>query len=156
MKRAVACSALLLMLAIAEPAAGSPARASEAIDSVISFPSFPATAPYTATYLGTFSASGAVNDAGTITAQTLLSAVPSPSAAVLHTVRTLTSLDGTLVLRCEQHATSLSDLGAVPSSGTCAVLNATGVYSGFAGSGKVTGVTDLLSTPVTLSDELVL
>jgi hypothetical protein len=85
-----------------------------------------------------------------------LGAVPSPSVGVLHTKRTLIGQLGTITLRCNQLASDFSNPAAVPNSGHCTVIDATGAYAGIHGEGTITGVGDLAASPATLTDTLVL
>jgi hypothetical protein len=71
----------------------------------------------------------------------------------LETSRTLTGTSGTLHLGCSEIAKPVS---AASVSGSCVVLEATGVYAGLAGSGKLTGVVDLSALPPILTDTLAL
>lgn len=153
MKRTLGGVIILLSLAFAASAEAQP-PAGEIISMNLSFPTYPSAPPYVGSYSGDFTASGTVVDAGSISAQALLAAVPSPSAGVLHTERTLTSPDGTLSLRCNEIAKSFTDLTAVPGTGTCVVLRATGAYATLRGSGKVTSIADL--TTGAFTDALVL
>jgi hypothetical protein len=157
MKRIVVSVVIVFSLAFVGSAS---ARSSspETITTVLSFPSFPTAAPFVGTYSGMFtaSASGVAFDSGTVTAEALFGAVPAPSTGVLQTNRTLTSSEGTLRLRCAQIAKAFSDPSAVPDTGTCAGLSATGVYAGLRGSRKLSGVVDFTATPPTLTDVLVL
>jgi hypothetical protein len=105
-----------------------------------------------ATYGGTFLASGAVSDSGTLSADTLFSAVRSPKVGVLQTTETLTGSEGTIVLRCSQ----ISTTDPVVSTGSCAILRTTGAYAGLSGAAKLTGVTDFNASPVTVTDTIVL
>ena len=153
MKRTLGSLTILLALAVAGSAQAQPPT-SETITMNLSFPNYPSTPPYVGQYSGDFTVSGAIVDAGSISTQAHFAAVPSPSAAVLHTDRTLTSQHGTLSLRCTEIAESLTDLTAVPGTGTCTVLSATGVYAALKGSGKVTSIADL--TTGAFTDRLVL
>jgi hypothetical protein len=143
----------LAALAVVLTAATGEARASdpETITTTISIPSFPSSPPFKATYGGTFSAAGMVSDSGTLSADTLFSAVPSLTVGVLQTTQTLTGSEGTIVLRCEQILKS-----GVTSSGTCSIHDATGAYAGLNGAAKLTGVTDFNASPVTVTDTIVL
>jgi hypothetical protein len=156
MKRIIGSVVIVFSLAFVGAAtAGS--SSSETITTVLSFPAFPATAPFVGTYSGTFMASGTVTDSGTVTAEAVFGAAPAPHTGVLQTNRTLSSNDGTLQLRCTQIAKSFSNLSAVPNTGTCAVLSATGVYAGLRGAGKLTGEVNFNASPFpTLTDTLVL
>lgn len=157
MKTILATIAVALFPALAASASAQPA-VPVTIATNLSFPSYPAHPPNVGTYGGTFIASDASGtfDSGTVTAQTLFAAVPSPSTGVLHTDRTLTSTDGTLELRCTEIAKSFSDPSAVPGSGTCAVLSATGVYAELAGSGKIQSLANLTTVPEAFTETLVL
>ena len=147
---------MLLLFVFAGAATARPSG-SETITTTLFFPSFPSSAPFVGTYSGTFSASGAVTDTGTVTAQALFGAFPSPVAAVLQTVRTLSGSDGTLTLRCNQRTFPPNQsTTVVANAGSCVVLNATGAYAGLRGSGSLTGTTDLGATPPTVQDVLVL
>jgi hypothetical protein len=142
MKRIVGSTVAVVSLVIAGSALGHTPSA-ESITSVIQATTFPSAAPFVEAYTGTFTSS--TGDSGTETVQALFGAAPSPHTAVLQTLRTLTSNDGssTLVLRCHQLATEqdLSTFPEVPSTGSCAVLSGTGVYAGVSGSGPLTGIT---------------
>ena len=152
MKRTLFGAAMLASLALATPAGAQPPAGPETITTSLAFPSFPTAAPFVGTYSGTFIAAGAVADAGTVNTQARFGAVPSPSTGVLQTDRTLRGDAGTLQLRCTQIAKSISDENAVPDSGTCAILAATGAYETLRGSGKLTSVADLIAG--TLTDTL--
>ena len=76
---------------------------------------------------------------------------------MIQTVRTLSGSNGTLTLRCNQRTFPPNQSTTVVSNtGSCVVLDATGAYSGLAGSGSLTGTTDFGATPVTIQDTLVL
>jgi hypothetical protein len=152
MKRKLFGAAMLASLALATPAGAQPPAGPETITTSLSFPSFPTAPPYVGTYSGTFTAAGAVADAGTVNVQARFAAVPSPSTGVLQTDRTLRGNAGTLQLRCTQIAKSFADENAVPGSGTCAILAATGAYDTLKGSGKLVSVADLIAG--TLNDTL--
>lgn len=145
MQRMLFGAATLMSLALATSAAAQPPAGPETITTSLSFPSFPTAPPFVGTYGGSFSAAGAIADAGTVVAQTRFAAVPADSTGVLQTNRTLSGRAGTLKLRCTQIAKSFSDLSAVPDSGSCAILAATGAYETLAGNGKLSGVTDLMA-----------
>jgi hypothetical protein len=156
MKRIVGATAIMLMLVLAAAASARPAG-TETITTTLLFPTFPSSAPFVGTYSGTFSASGTTSDTGTVTAQTLFGAVPSPVIGVLQTIRTLSGSNGTLTLRCNQRTFPPNQSTTVVSNtGSCAVLDATGAYAGLRGSGSLTGTTDFGATPLTVHDVLVL
>jgi hypothetical protein len=136
-----------LAVAVTDAQASSP----ETVTTTISIPSFPSSPPNVATYGGMFSASGPVADSGTLSADTLFSAVPSPTVGVFHTTQRLNGTKGTIVLRCEQILKS-----GVVSSGSCSIQDATGAYAGLSGAAKLTGVTDFNSSPVTVTDTIAL
>jgi hypothetical protein len=161
MRRIAGGIVAVLSLVLASSALAHP-PSSMTITSVIEFPSFPSTAPWTQTYTGSYSTS--TGDTGTLTADAAFGAVPtggvnpqgkptqSTDNSVLHLLMTMTSNDGTstLVLRCTQHATAAdySTYPIVPSTGSCAVLSATGGYAGLKGSGPITsGVADFNPPP---------
>lgn len=151
MRRFIGGAVLLLSLMVVGSAEASSLRG-ETITTTLYFPTFPSSAPYVAQYSGTFTASGPVTDAGSISAQTLLGAVRSPSVANLHTTQTLTGSQGTLVLRCEQIAKVFTNPSATPSTGTCTILSGTGAYANAHGSAKLTGLTDFTANPVTVTN----
>lgn len=155
MKRIIGVATVVLLLVFAGVANAQPSG-SETITTTLIFPAFPSTAPFVGTYSGTFSATGTVADTGTVTDQVLFGAVPSPVTGVLQQVRTLTSSNGTLTLRCNQRLAPGQSTTLVTNSGSCVVLAATGAYAGLAGSGRLTGTTDFGATPVTIRDTLVL
>lgn len=155
MRRIISVAVLVSSLVFVGSATAS-GLAGETITTTLAFPAFPASPPNVGQYSGTFAASGPVSDRGGVSAQALFGAVPSPSVAVLQTTRTLTGATGTLVLRCEQIVKDFSDLSAAPDTGTCTILSGTGVYAGAHGSGTVTGVTNFLASPVTVTDVLTL
>lgn len=151
----------VLSLAQVATAAAKPA-ASESITSVIPMTAFPSGPPNKATYTGSYTSMGAFGDAGTVSVQALFASGPSPRVAVLQTLRTLTSDEGngTLMLRCTEHATAadLSLYPNVPGSGRCAILNATGAYAALHGSGTIAGTLawDPSGTSATLTDAVAL
>ena len=105
----------------------------------------PTAPPYRGSGSGTFTASGPVNDAGTINIQGQETAVPSPTHGNLLIDATLTSQDGTLKLRCQPNqATNFTDPSAVPTSGQCAITGGgTGVYAQLHGHGTISSVLNL-------------
>lgn len=106
----------------------------------------PTAPPYRGFGSGTFNATGAVNDAGTINIQGQDAAVPSPVVGILLLDAALTSQDGTLELRCVPNAaTNFTDPSAVPSTGQCAITGRTGVYAHLHGHGTVTSVENLIT-----------
>jgi hypothetical protein len=174
MKRIVGGIVAVLSLVFGGSALASP-PSSMTITSVIAFPSFPSAAPWTETDLqGSYSTS--TGDHGTLTADASLGAVPtggvnlqgkpnqSTANSTLHLLMTLTTSKpdstGTLVLRCEQHATAADfvTFPIVPSTGSCAVLSATGGFAGLNGSGRITlGQADFSALPFpTLTDVVAL
>ncbi len=151
MRRIIGGAVLALSLVFVGSASAS-SLAGQTITTTLYFPSFPSSAPYKATYSGTFTTS--TGDSGTVSADAILGAVPSPSVGVLNTTQTLTGAQGTLVLRCTQIVKDLSNPSAAPSSGNCAILSGTGAYAGAHGSGKVAGSTDFNANPVTVTDTI--
>ena len=88
-----------------------------------------------------YSASGAVVDSGglgSLVAQGVLPAQP-PKSTQIETFRTITSPseNGTLQLQCSDISHPASPY---VTSGSCAVLGASGVYAGLHGRGSLTGV----------------
>jgi hypothetical protein len=154
LKRTLICT--ILALGVLAPAAAAAPPTSETISFAWQIDSFPSHAPYEGTATGSFSASGSFTDSGTMAVSYHLGAVPSPSVGVLHTKRTLIGQLGTITLRCNQLASDFSNPAAVPNSGHCTVIDATGAYAGIHGEGTITGVGDLAASPATLTDTLVL
>jgi hypothetical protein len=155
MKAIVGATAIMLLFVFAGAANAQPSG-SETITTTLLFPSFPSKAPYVQTYSGTFSASGAVADTGTVTDQAHFDAVPSPVTAVLEQDRTLSGSKGTLTLRCTQRIPPGQSGPVLTNTGSCVVLDATGAYAGLRGSGRLAGTTDFSATPVTIRDTVVL
>jgi hypothetical protein len=137
MKRTALIAVGLASLACAAPAAA------ETITTVTAYPSFPAAAPYTADYAGKFTASDPIADRGSALIEATFGAVPSPATGTLQTLRTLTGRRGTLVLRCNQRVTDVSNPLLLPDVGTCVVMQATGDYAGLSGPGPITGTYDV-------------
>jgi hypothetical protein len=129
--------------ALASLAIAAPAGAAETITTNLTLSSFPASPPFVQTYAGTFTAAGTVGDSGTVTVRALFGALPAPSTGVFETERALTGAAGTLELRCSEIAKDFSNESAVPGSGTCAVLGASGAYTVLAGAGRANSVVNL-------------
>jgi hypothetical protein len=159
MKPVIGTTIAMLLLALAGSARAHPPK-SDTFTSVVRLSSFPSTPPYSETYAGTFTTP--TGDSGSESVQARFAAVHSPTVGDLHTLVTLASHDGhsTLELRCEQLATAqdFSTYPDVPSSGTCAVLNATGSYAELTGSGPLNGTVafDPSGTSATLTDTVTL
>ena len=156
MKRIIAALAVAMPLVFAVSAqAGS--VASESISTAVPAPSFPSAPPYVQSYTGSFTASGAFSDSGTVSLQALFSAVPAPSTSVLETVRTFTDTQGyTLTLRCSTFANDFSNPSDTPNRGTCAVHGGTGPYASLRGSGKLTGFANFTLSPPVLFETVVI
>lgn len=149
MKSTIAALAALGLLAVAPGAVAHPSP-SETISMSVTAPTFPTSAPYKATYQGTFTATGSVvNDSGPVTVHALFSAIPSPTTSVLQSDWVLSGHAGGLKLSCHQSAKAFTDPAAVQSSGSCTVIYATGAYTALGGSGAVAGLADTLSSPET-------
>lgn len=158
MKRHIPWLAILGALVFVAPAGARPSG-SETITTTLVFPytQLPNTAPYVGTFGGTFSASSPFSDTGTVSAQTLLGAVPSRGMATQQTVRTLSGSNGTLTLRCnERFSPPNQPTASVALAGSCVVLNATGAYAGLHGSGSLTGTTEFGASAITIQDTLTL
>jgi hypothetical protein len=93
------------------------------------------TPPFTGTGAGTFTATGPVTDAGTLTLNGQDVGVSSPVSAAAWTDRTLASPNGTLHLRCFERSTDFSNLAAIPFTGSCTITGGTGTYAGIHGHG---------------------
>lgn len=137
---AVLAISSLGVLSLADSASAARPGTSETINSGWSIPYIPSTPPFVATYTGTFTASGAFGDSGTVTVNQLDAAVPAPSTSAVELVETLTGTQGyTLTLECTIFANDFSNLADIPDRGTCAALSGTGPYASLRGSGKITG-----------------
>jgi hypothetical protein len=115
----------------------------------------PQTPPFFVTAQGSFTAytaDGSVLDTGTLTAHGLLPAQP-PKATQIETFRTFTSSNGngTLQLHCSEISRPRSPY---VTTGSCAVLQASGVYAGLAGAGELTGLINTNVSPPTLTDTI--
>ena len=156
MKRTLIGATMLASLALATPAGAQPPAGPETITTSLSFPSFPTAPPYVGTYSGTFTAAGTVSDSGTVSTEFHFDAVPSPRVGVGETTQTLTGAEGTVVLRCSQ----ISKSDPLASTGSCAILSATGAYAGMSGAAKLTGVIvpppPPQTLPLTFTDTIVL
>ena len=105
-------------------------------------------APFRGTGAGTFAASGAVNDSGTVSVTGQDTSVPSPVVAVAWLDEVLTSADGTLDLRCPAISKGpFTDPSHLPITGSCTITAGTGVYSRLHGHGDFTGFVDLTVGP---------
>jgi hypothetical protein len=144
MRSSIVALAALASLAVA-PAAIAHPSASETIAMSVAVPTFP-------TYSATFTATGPITDSGPATVQALFSAVPSPTVSVLQSDWLLSGGAGSIDLSCHQIAKVFADPAAVPSTGSCTVIDATGGYMTLGGSGAVTGLADIASSPATLLD----
>ncbi len=136
---AVLAISSLGVLSLAGSASAAPPGTSETINEGWSSSFFPPAPPFFATYTGTFTASGAFGDSGTVTVNEVFAAVPAPSVSVTQQVQTLAGTQGTLTLQCTLFANDFSNPADIPSTGTCAVLSGTGPYASLSGSGKMTG-----------------
>jgi hypothetical protein len=150
--------AALAAVTVGLMAAGADARASgpQTFTTTISIPAFASSPPYVMTYGGTFTAAGTVSDSGTVSTEFHFDAVPSPRVGVGETTQTLTGAEGTVVLRCSQ----ISKSDPLASTGSCAILSATGAYAGMSGAAKLTGVIvpppPPQTLPLTFTDTIVL
>jgi len=105
-------------------------------------------APFRGAGAGTFTASGVVNDAGTVLVTGQDTSVASPVVAVAWLNEVLTSADGTLELRCRSITKGpFTDPSHIPVGGSCTIKSATGVYAGLHGHGEFTGFVDLTVPP---------
>jgi hypothetical protein len=154
---ALAASAVL---AVAAPVAAAATAGSETITMNWSTP-YVTGAPWTTNGTGSFSASSASgpSDTGTLSVASHLGGVSSPSLLNLHSDRTLSDASGnTITLRCNEIAFNFTNAAAIPVTGNCTVIAATGAFSGLHGEGALTGTGDttgpnaaLLSEVLTLS-----
>lgn len=79
----------------------------------------------------------------------MFGALPAPSTGALQTELTLVGESGDIFLRCTQIAKDFTNVAAVPDTGSCGVIDGTGLYAGLHGHGTVTGGTNLLTATVT-------
>jgi hypothetical protein len=160
MKRILGTTVAVLSLVLAATASAS--AGTESITTTTQITSFPSGPPNKQTYSATYTATGTFDDAGSVSIQALLGAVPSPTVGVTQSTRTYTSDEGhgTLVLRCTQLATAadFSLYPDVPDNGSCAVIAATGDFAGLFRSGTISGIAHFNSsgTGGTLIDTAVL
>jgi hypothetical protein len=112
--------------------------------------------PYVSSADGTFSASGALNDAGAAHVLAHFAAVPSPTVGILQSRVTLEGQAGTIDLRCNQRADDFSDPTAVPDTGNCTVVKAGGGYAGLHGTGKVEGTANIMSDSASITETIAL
>ena len=92
-------------------------------------------------FAGTFTASGAVEDAGTTEDALDVSSPEGASPLVATFRRTVAGARGTLVLTGDA-TVDLADPAAAPVAGTWRVESASGDYAGHAGSGTISGLAD--------------
>jgi hypothetical protein len=85
-----------------------------------------------------YDASGQSLYSGDVAAEFVLPLAP-PKATQIETFRTITSTDGTLRLHCSEIAKPGTQFTTGTTTGSCAVLGATGVYAGLTGSAKLAG-----------------
>ena len=142
--RAVGLAAFALAIGGVTSASAQP-PATETISATWAAGPGATSAPYRGFGNGTFNATGAIADAGSLAIQGHDGGVPSPTVATVHTDQTLTSADGTLELRCNQISNDFTDLSAVPAPGQCAIIAGTGVYAQLHGQGTITGIVNLIT-----------
>ena len=138
--------ALTLALGIPATADAQPPT-SEAIGFSWSPTSPPATsAPFRGVGVGSFTATETITDTGTLAIAAQDAANGSPNRLVQQIVFTLNSESGgTLSLRCVQTFTDFSDPTAVPGSGNCSIIGATGVWAGIHGQGTISTVGNFIA-----------
>lgn len=146
-----------VVIGVAEPAAAAATAGPETITMDWSTP-YVTSAPWTTNGTGSFSAAGPFVDAGALAVASHLGGVRSPSLLNPHSDRTLTDANGnTITLRCNEIAFSFTNQAAVPLTGNCTVIGATGAFSGLHGQGALTGTGDTLGpTNAVLSEVLTL
>ncbi len=127
---------LVAISTIALGASASGAVAASPLTITTTLTGSPPSAPgFSGSASGSYSASGAIVDSGSASAQFVLPSHP-PKSTQIESRRTLTSASGTLELQCAE-----TSLPASPSltRGACAVLSASGIYAGLTGHGSITG-----------------
>jgi hypothetical protein len=136
-----------LALAVA-PAAAQAVPSTETITTTWLRSGASDTPPHRGTGSGTFTASGVVNDAGTVSITGMDTSFPSPVAGAAQLDMVFTSPDGVLELRCP-----VAPMGTfIPPAdvlvhGSCTIISASGVYAGLHGHGDFTGVVDFTVPP---------
>jgi hypothetical protein len=129
----------------------------------------PTTAPWFGTVPGSFTAyaaDGTVVDAGpsgpppwpggpVLVADYILP-IPPPVVTQVPNFRSIATAEGTLRMHCSEVARPGVQHETSTFTGSCAVLDATGVYAGLHGSGSLAGVFDEFATPfATLTETIV-
>lgn len=107
------------------------------------------TGPNTAA--GTWSATGAIADAGSVTET--FTVTPTAPARVAHITRVLTGSRGTLTLRSTVHLVS-SSAGIAVYEGPWHVQSATATYAGLTGGGTFIGHLDVTGAPTFVVNEM--
>ena len=100
--------------------------------------------------LGTFSASGAVSDSGTlVTVGRHFSAIPAPQHLVTHLVLRFEGSQGTFTIRTQIIETPTEDPAVFTDEGVWAIVDGTDGYSGLHGTGIVVGTVDDIANLIT-------
>lgn len=111
MRRLAGATAVACVLALA----GSARASGETLTTTLLAAAFPTSAPWTETYSGTFTATGEINDSGTVNAQAIFGAAPLPSRSAFQSTQALSGSLGTLTLRWTQLGKDFGDFTNVPS-----------------------------------------
>jgi hypothetical protein len=136
----VTISTITMGVSAVGAAAASPVKSIQTILSA----SPVASAPFSGTASGTYAAFGASGttpiDSGPIVAQFIVPA-PPPKATQIETFRTISNSSGdvTLKLHCSEIAKPGAPFTNGTTTGSCAVLSASGPYAGLTGHGTLTG-----------------
>ena len=90
-----------------------------------------------------FVATGAINDAGTVTLDFVrATALPSPTVGTAQYVRTFHGQAGSLTIRLNSMLTGTDDPTLADEQGHWVIVSGTGAYSGLLGQGEESGVRD--------------
>jgi hypothetical protein len=92
---------------------------------------------------GTFSATGAMSDAGTFFNSSIaFGGLGAPNFVSVHVTQTFEGALGTFTLRADIKETATEDPNVLTDDGTWAVVDGTGAYETLRGQGQVTGTAD--------------
>jgi hypothetical protein len=100
------------------------------------------------TLSATFSATGAIDDAGTFTVEDVhIGAIGAPTFGLVQTLNRLVSEDGTFIVQETHKFTETTTAGVFAVEGTWVVRGGTGDYAGLHGQGTTTGQIDESGDP---------
>jgi hypothetical protein len=144
----LAAAAIAAVTAAVLPAAAQAAPTTESIHMTWLRSGTTSSAPFRGTGAGAFTASGALDDSGTVSVTGQDTSVPSPVVAVAWLDEVLTSPGGMLELRCPAITKGpFTDPSHIPVRGSCTIISGTGIYAGQHGHGDFTGFVNLTVAP---------